>query len=130
MFNRYEILDKFYKSQLSQLDWDKIKQEAKTNCRLNEDRDSVYGSYFLGTTLGVYPSGKIYAPWTTNQTRADVTKDGAFIEALESLAEAKGMFVDYDDDSVSLCLHIEKREDCIMFITSEDKEAADELFRE
>jgi hypothetical protein len=41
------------------------------------------------------PSGKVYAPWTTNQTRHDVERDEAWSEAIEEIFERKGGFADW-----------------------------------
>lgn len=125
-FNRYEILNSHYTKQIEQLEFDKIKTEAKKNCSVNEDGDTIIASYWLGTTMGVMPSGKIYACWTTNQTRSDVAHDQAFTEALEEVAEKNGMFVDYQDDSIFLSMAVEFNE-VIQFVTQDDADLAQEM---
>jgi hypothetical protein len=126
-FNRHATLVKHYKNEVSGWDWAKIKEAALENCRTNDDQDSVYGISWLGTPLGIYPSGKIYAFWTSNQTRADVAKDEAFIEALEAVAEEQGMFIDYDED-IFACIHVTNKEEVKGFITSEDADLAEQIF--
>lgn len=48
---------------------------------------------YLGSVMSVFPSGKFYMPWTSNQTIRDVWKDRAFAEALEDVLESYGMWL-------------------------------------
>jgi hypothetical protein len=103
-FDRYEILFNHYAEKIGKWDWVEIERRLTDyepegfDARYDDPLEGVY----IGTTRGVFPSGKIYAPWTTNQTRADVIKDECFSEALQSEAQRRGMFIDYFDDCVFL----------------------------
>lgn len=85
---RQEVLDSWK--------WDKIKAEISSNIYLDEE-GQPHGSMLLGTILNTYPSGKIYAPWTSNQTPEDINRDRQFNEALEAVAEEYGVHIDYFD---------------------------------
>ncbi len=58
------------------------------------DDDGHVGSCYLGSVMSIYPSGKFYMPWTTNQTAKDVERDSAFGEALDAVASANGGWVE------------------------------------
>lgn len=95
MFDRHEILKAHYKKQINEWNWWDMVCEARRNCSYNkyESPDSILASCYLGSVLSLYPSGKYYMPWCTNQTRSDVIKDEAFQEALEEVASGWGMYV-------------------------------------
>lgn len=89
-----------YRPEIEAWKWDYIKHQVEKNIFLDDsDSDNVKGSCWVGTTLGVMPSGKIYAMWTSNQTSEDVNRDQAFNEALEEVVSAKGFFVDWNDSN-------------------------------
>lgn len=128
-FDRYKILIEHYTNQISSWDWPKIKDNAYTNCRANDSNDSVYGQSWLGTALGMYPSGKIYAFWTSNQTKADITKDECFIEALNKVAQDHEMHIDYSDDGDLLaCVTVDEAAQVKRYITERDQELGEEIF--
>lgn len=91
-FNRYDILTAHYKKQIADWNWDQLRKDAANN--IHEDYDGERrAETYLGSILCLAPSGKCYAPWTTNQTRSDVVKDGCFFDALDCIALASGMYV-------------------------------------
>lgn len=46
--------------------------------------DESHGrSAYLGSVMQLFPSGKYYTAWTTNQNRYDVAMDAAFVDILE-----------------------------------------------
>lgn len=103
-FDRYEILTNHYSQEIGRWDWVAI-ERSLTDYEpegFDPQYDDPLVGVWIGTTLGVYPSGKIYAPWTTNQTRADVVRDECFSDALQQHASKYGFFVDYFDDSIFL----------------------------
>lgn len=55
---------------------------------------NVTESLCIGTVMVLFPSGKYYTFWTTNQTARDVIRDQAFREALEQVAERYGLHVE------------------------------------
>lgn len=127
-FDRYEILVNHYKAQILSWDWEKIKDNALTNCRADDDNNVVYGQAWLGTALGLYPSGKIYTFWTTNQKRSDIIKDECFREALEAIAEVNGMFIDYSEDGDFLALtSVDVADQVKGYITQKDQELGEEI---
>lgn len=120
MFNSHQILVNHYKNNLlSNLKKEEVEKQAYTNCRVEED--SVIASFWLGTQLGIYPSGKIYSFWTTNQGRADIKRDSAFEDALEEVAEQYGFYVDHQDDSIFFSRVIELPTDLKLLFVSNDQ---------
>lgn len=138
MFDRHEILKKHYKEQINSWNWKAIKKDALSNCFYDkyECPDSIIASTYLGSILHIFPSGKYYMPWCTNQTRSDVTKDTAFNEALEEIAEANGMYITGSDgDGCDLLAQFtidfsdyDTMKDQIQFITDEDYEAFEDRY--
>ena len=66
-----------YREEISDWNWEGIKKDALTNCYVDEyelkyDEPYIIASTFIGTVFALYPSGKYYMPWTTNQTVRDV----------------------------------------------------------
>ncbi len=95
-FDRHAILKAHYAAKIA-ADWrlEAIKKECDSN--KEEDNDNpgeMIGRCFLGSVFAIMPSGKYYMPWTTNQTRADETRDGAFMEAFEEFLESGGMWLE------------------------------------
>ncbi len=104
-FDRYAILDRLYRPVILAWDWEAIKADVaadatqgladadrvtdavKYNCR------DMEASTYLGSVFSLLPSGKYYMPWTSNQTRADVTKDEVFMGTLEEVAQTHGLYV-------------------------------------
>lgn len=95
MFDRHEILKAHYAKEINSWNWSAVKKNYETY-----DRDGdTYGTQFIGSVQGNTPSGKIYAFWTTNQTKADVTRDEAWWAALEEIAHSHGCFVESGEGS-------------------------------
>ena len=67
------------------------------------DIGCVVGRVFIGSQLCIWPSGKIYAPWTTNQTMRDMIMDQAFTEAFEELCDDYGLCYECESGDVFLC---------------------------
>lgn len=130
-FDRYEILTRHYKKQIRDWNWESIKKDIKESCLINEN-DEIEGTSYLGSVLNIYPSGKLYTPWTTNQKRSDVIKDECFNDALEAVASEHGLFITgSDSDGCDVCAGmILDYEDVIYFQTDKDEERAKELFGE
>jgi len=55
---------------------------------------------YVGSELHFAPSGKIYAPWTTNQTEFDVLADEIFWELLEDECQQNGTNLHIDSGDV------------------------------
>ena len=95
-----------YKAQiLARWDWDAVVWSARIEalehiasggtsiCGEGCDGDGHEGSAYLGSVMSIYPSGKYYMPWTTNQTADDVERDSRFGEALEAVASKFGGYI-------------------------------------
>ena len=63
--------------------WDSVEQ----NCE-------EFGRCFLGTVFALMPSGKYYMPWCSNATVRDAIHDEDAREALESVIESHGYFLE------------------------------------
>lgn len=82
---RSEILERF----------EKLKPNENYMIRIDESSNLIeevhYGNVAdFGNSVFIFPSGKYYTLWTTNQTRSDVFRDMIYREELEKIAE------DYD----------------------------------
>lgn len=89
-----------YRPEIESWTWDYIEAQVHKNLMIDHDnKDQVIGSCWVGTTLGVMPSGKIYAMWTSNQTQEDVNRDQQFNEALEEVVEKHGFFVNWGESN-------------------------------
>lgn len=89
-----------YKPEIRTWNWTKIKAEVEKTLHLDHEGDNeVIGSAWIGTTIGVMPSGKIYALWTSNQTAEDVNRDAAFNTSLDAVVEEQGggLFVNWGE---------------------------------
>lgn len=85
-------------------DAETLRKETIKN--ITKEEDQFLGLYWIGTIQSLTPSGKIYAPWTTNQTDADVEADTEFWEALEK-SLPKNFFIHHYEDSVFIAREID-----------------------
>jgi hypothetical protein len=80
--------------------WDFIKANL-------EIMEGMFGEKFRGRYLGdiidLQPSHKIYAFWTTNQTKRDVERDQAFWGRMERFAEKNGYYINFEDVMAFIC---------------------------
>lgn len=92
IWERRKVLDKLYARYRERIennfyppvhDWEET-----------EDEHGKYLCSYLGSIMDVFPSGKFYMPWTTNQTVRDIWQDRAFGEALEDVLEGYGIWVE------------------------------------
>ena len=122
-----------YKEEIESWDWKALKDSAMNNCHVDHyeiqyDTPYVIASAFLGSVFALYPSGKYYMPWCTNQTIKDMVRDQAYNDALEEVAESNGMWItcgEGDPCDIFAQLAIDpddyvNLEDKITFVTSED----------
>ena len=61
--------------------------------------DNVYKTVYIDSVFSIYPSGKFYMPWTTNQNHRDVYKDEIFREVLEDMLSDNDLYLDDRGDS-------------------------------
>lgn len=106
-----ETLYKEYLEEIKSWDWAAISTWFDNYCDVpdhyEQGGDDRYVFQWIGTVFGLTPSGKVYAPWTTNQTDEDVLRDTAWWAALEDVAEENGCFVSSpefsDSGNIFLC---------------------------
>ena len=89
----------YYSQILNRWNWPMIEADSKKNavhkdCSEGCDADGHMGMCFLGTVMNVFPSGKFYTLWTTNQTTRDVDRDERFSIALNKAAELHGGYIE------------------------------------
>lgn len=58
------------------------------------DRHEEARSVYLGSWFGNSPSGKVYAPWSTNVTEREARKDERWLEYLEAGLAKRGLFLE------------------------------------
>lgn len=81
-----------YQAEIRSWNWAMIEAEAACNLYLG-DGDTIIGSCYLGSILGIMPSGKYYMAWTTNQTWRDIVMDSLYWDILEEIAEEHGLYI-------------------------------------
>lgn len=59
----------------------------------DHDEDQEERRIYLGTIMRWYPSGKVYAPWSSNVSEAEAAIDEAWREMLDAEAAALGCFI-------------------------------------
>lgn len=92
------------KSRGAQFDFGKIRS-AMDESQWEPAEDIVEGvdsgqrarSLWLGTVFGLTPSGKVYAPWTSNASEEEAIADEEWREELERSLEAIGLFLESHD---------------------------------
>lgn len=109
-FDRHRILYENYKSLLrDDINFAVFSAICDENLEWDKEQDCFVGRAWLGTVFALTPSGKVYAPWTTNQTRSDVIKDEAWWDALNDLADENNLYVTGDSGDICLekCLGVD-----------------------
>jgi len=99
-----------YLDEIRSWNWSAIVDAATANREPNDDGDGYVGREYLGSVLSLYPSGKIYMPWTSNQTDYDVLRDEAFYSALETVADERGGWIENgegDPCDVFFCVSVD-----------------------
>lgn len=131
-FDRYEILTKHYRKQIEiQYNFLQIEKDLRSNAYIDKySPDCIRGSVYVGRVMSLYPSGKYYTGWTTNQTRNDVVRDECFHTALTEALEQRGMWLTSGEGDPT-DLYIESDLDyheVECFIDSADYDKAKEMF--
>lgn len=90
--------------------WPKIK--ASLNYVV--EGDAIYASSWLASEGGLY-TGKIYAPWSTNITQEEADLDELANEALSTVCEENGGFLDWIDGSAFFMQHVADLDDVVLF---------------
>jgi len=79
--------------------WDKILNDLDI---IEDEMGDKFRGRYLGDLLHLNPSGKIYAFWTTNQTKRDVELDQAYWDRMERFAHKKGFGITFINDGAYL----------------------------
>lgn len=112
-----EKLEQRYTEEIQSWNWEEIESQVYDYLHADECGD-VVGSVWVGEQTAIFPSGKIYALWTTNQTLRDVIRDQAFSAALETVAENHGFYIDCED-GVRLARCLDPGNECFFTEDSE-----------
>lgn len=99
-----EKLQDRYAEEIASWDWNGLDANATLS---TDDCGDVIEMAWLGSVTAIMPSGKIYTPWTTNQTARDMIRDRAFTQALEDAAEPEGWYLDEHAGDLYLVRHID-----------------------
>lgn len=59
----------------------------------DDDLKSYVRQIYIGTVFSWVPSGKYYAPWSTNVTEAEVEKDQAWFDTVTEDLAKRGLFL-------------------------------------
>ena len=78
---------------------------------VEDDYGDCSRQQWLGSQTALYPSGKVYAFWTTNQTGRDIIRDSAWQQAIDEVAARHGMFIIYEDEGVYVGKELEETEE-------------------
>lgn len=117
--NSQEAADKLFAEYLKNIrelfDWEGLKQECLDNLEEDyENPNQLIGACYLGSIMDLFPSGKYYTFWTSNQTEGDTFQDGIFGEALDTVANEYGLYIssgENDPTDVLAYLVVDKDEE-------------------
>lgn len=95
-----KIIDKRkeYTEQIQSWDWLAIKKSCFNSLEIGESDETQLIGHCGLHSFRLTPSGKIYAPWTTNQRMRDVVLDALYQETLERIAETHGLGIEWNDE--------------------------------
>jgi len=71
-----------------------IRDGNPPECMEGCDKNGHIGSSYLGSVMSIYPSGKFWMPWTTNQTADDEDRDSRWHTALDRAADKFGGWIE------------------------------------
>jgi len=80
-----KILEKRYMEQFKIAIPELIEKLDQERVEHDSFDDNYKKSFYVGSVFSVFPSGKFYTPWTSNQTCWDVYQDEIFRECLEEI---------------------------------------------
>ena len=123
-----------YKEEIESWDWVGLKTDALTNCYFNQCNEEVMTSTFIGTVMSLFPSGKYYMPWCTNQTIKDKIRDSAFQKALEDVADEYDCYVTHSDSDpcdmlIEFAVNMDRFKNHVQFVTNEEHRAYQEYIQ-
>jgi hypothetical protein len=96
-----EILKKQYKDEMVNLPATIKALEKEEIVRLDSFEGEGYiRRIYIGSVCGIFPSGKFYMPWTSNQNHRDVYRDEIFREVLEEMLEEENCTLENGEGSI------------------------------
>ena len=83
----------------SDFSWLEIQEECNDNTESDPDNPGEWvGRSYLGTVFEIMPSGKYWTVWASgNVDRIEQIQDSAYMEALESVADNYGLWIESGD---------------------------------
>lgn len=91
-----DALAKRYREEVEAWNWAAAEVGAKAVDPVELDgSDDYFHVIYIGNRTTTFPSGKLYAPWTTNQSDWDMFRDEVYGEVLEEVAGKHGASVLY-----------------------------------
>jgi hypothetical protein len=109
-----ETLVRRYREKIEAWDWDRLAQSCLDDLTRGEG-GSIVGRARLGSATEILPSGKIYTQGTTNQNIRDILRDQAFLRALESVAEERGLYVEGFSDNLYVCTVLDDGTEAVLW---------------
>jgi len=110
-----EKLETRYREEIASADWPALIREAEQNPQWDEFGDAIVGQVLLGSITSLFPSGKIWTFWTSNQTVRDVVRDQAYRDALESVVNDHGMFISEFSGDLFACIMLDDGYEAIVW---------------
>lgn len=106
-------LQQRYRAEIEAADWGEIRKNAEENPQWADG--AIVGGAFLGSVTRLFPSGKIWTLWTSNQSWQDMVRDTVYREALESVANEHGMFIDEFSGDIFACIFLDEGYEAIVW---------------
>lgn len=83
-------LEAKYRAEIEAWTWPFSLLDAQILGPEDHDGDGTIAVQYVGSVFNLTPSGKVYAPWTTNQTSWDAFRDSIWWEVAEEVASKHG----------------------------------------
>ena len=101
-----KLIDRYTKKLNEKVDIESLEFEE-----VESIEGDTYESCYVGSVMSIFPSGKYYMPWTSNQTIKDEMIDNCFVEALEAYLDKYNMWWENgegDPTDVFICRQVTK----------------------
>lgn len=87
-----EKLKKQYSEEIESWNWESLISELNESEPFESD-SGMHQEIYIGSVFSIFPSGKYYTFWTSNQTTKDELKDSIFSEMLENKLKSLGLYL-------------------------------------